>query len=657
MNRANGHRADFLLITALKEERDAVLKYLPSLKKQPPSDEDNRIYYAAEELLREDGGVTPYRVILMPIYGMGRVKAANATNDALRRWQPRYVVLVGIVGGLASKGVRLGDVLGSEQVVDYELQKLMPDGSEEVRWEVHQADTRLIGQAKDLDDRAWRKLQRVDAPSTGFVARAHFGNIASGDKVVALAKILEKYRESWRNLIGVEMEAGGVASACFQSPIKPGFFMIRGVSDLADESKDTARVEGWREYACDVAAAFTAALIEAMPITASESVRGTDESSKRDISHRPKDNVPPAIYLSRILSPPARETATKTTVWLSATGSSVFYIDSITIVHRPGMLRSIGSGAQPPDAEYQFTFRYDEEKTHPLNPGLRLDPNHREISFTLSLAPQGPIPSTGGGVLASLHYHTSDGRQGALLLQNAHPWGVKLASLVQTDVLLDWSEYKPQVRDRYGTVRTFDYVQVVTPSGITRSVNRAEESLLTYQGLRFPSFRIGRGQAIPTPAPGIENFEVRKELNELIMNEGKANAVIALLESNLEARDGLNDLYLGLDLCAGLPDAACYEALALKVPDQPWAWHALSVHHLIWPNELLAYLVTKFPNANHVNINYVATALTLQPRGLWVAALKALSRFDEDARYGLWLRRDQLTEEQRKELTDPDKSD
>ncbi len=38
---------------------------------------------------------------------------------AIRRWQPRYVLLVGIAGGLEKAGVAPGDLLIANQVADY----------------------------------------------------------------------------------------------------------------------------------------------------------------------------------------------------------------------------------------------------------------------------------------------------------------------------------------------------------------------------------------------------------------------------------------------------------------------------------------------------------------------------------------------------------
>jgi len=62
------------------------------------------------------------------------------------------------------------------------------------------------------------------------------------------------------------MEAAGVATAAFQSVDKPGFFMVRSASDLADEQKNSADVQKWRSYASDAAAAFTIALLRSGPI-------------------------------------------------------------------------------------------------------------------------------------------------------------------------------------------------------------------------------------------------------------------------------------------------------------------------------------------------------------------------------------------------------
>lgn len=258
-------RADFVIMTALEEERDTVLEKLPGYHKHTPSTIDIRVYYSANlPTTYPDGSTDTYRIVVMPLLGMGRVQAATATGDAIRRWQPRYVILVGIAGGIAAKNVCLGDILISDQIVDYELQKLNPRGPQ-VRWEVHRADPRLVGAARNLNNSDWQTSIMVKRPGDG-VPKRHIGPIASGDKVIAFSKILAKYRDKWPALIGVEMEAAGVAMASFQAANSPGFFMVRGVSDFADEAKGSAHVEQWRQYACDVAASYVIALLQSGPI-------------------------------------------------------------------------------------------------------------------------------------------------------------------------------------------------------------------------------------------------------------------------------------------------------------------------------------------------------------------------------------------------------
>jgi nucleoside phosphorylase len=89
--------------------------------------------------------------------------------------------------------------------------------------------------------------------------------ICTGNKVIA-NDLAAQYREVWHLLIGVEMEAGGVAGAAFSCVDPPGFFMIRGVSDLADADKDDPKTAQRRKYPCDVAATYAISLLRHWPV-------------------------------------------------------------------------------------------------------------------------------------------------------------------------------------------------------------------------------------------------------------------------------------------------------------------------------------------------------------------------------------------------------
>lgn len=264
--KATTERPDFLLVTALREEHDALLRGLPGNRKLPPVADDIATCYQADlpVLSPDDSTTGAYRTIIMPLMAMGRVRAATATANAISRWHPRYIILIGIAGGIAAHGVRIGDVLVSDQIVDYELQKITAEGPE-IRYVVHQADPRLLNACQTFSVGNWNDHVQARRPTSGKPT-LHVGPIASGDKVVSFAAALTRYRTAWPKLIGVEMEAAGVATAAFQSSDQPGFFMIRCVSDLADENKSSTQTKRWRNYACDVAASYAIALLQSGPV-------------------------------------------------------------------------------------------------------------------------------------------------------------------------------------------------------------------------------------------------------------------------------------------------------------------------------------------------------------------------------------------------------
>ncbi len=255
---------DFVIITPLAEERDALLNKFEQVAKLPPAENLIHVNYGGTlPVSFPEGTRIDYRIVIIPLLGMGRVEAAQATTAAITKWKPRYVLLVGIAGGWAKAGVKIGDVLVSDQVADYELQTLEGE-KQEIHWKVHPVDPRLLSIAQNLERPRWIGEINSKRPRKGEPA-VHFGVVCTGDKVIANG-LMEGYREVWSRLVGVEMEAGGAALAAFQAPDKPGFFMIRGVSDLADSKKYAATTKKWRLYACESAAAFTAGLLKSGPV-------------------------------------------------------------------------------------------------------------------------------------------------------------------------------------------------------------------------------------------------------------------------------------------------------------------------------------------------------------------------------------------------------
>lgn len=272
--------ADYLVLTALEEERDALLAQLPraqKLDKQLP--DIHTYYYRRVSSARKDKA--QFNVIVTCLAGMGPTEAATRASVAVKRWNPKYVLLVGIACGVKGE-VEHGDVLLATQVADYSLGKLKA-GDREIRWTVSPCGASLLDSAINVP--RWQGKIGVRRPGAGE-CRVCKGVVASGGDVIADDNVIRAYSTSWPKLVGVEMEAGGIAAALNQTADRPEFLMIKGVSDFGADKHDPV-VLPWRKYAAHAAAAFARALIEngpsGHPITED---KGSDEDEQRKAAER-----------------------------------------------------------------------------------------------------------------------------------------------------------------------------------------------------------------------------------------------------------------------------------------------------------------------------------------------------------------------------------
>jgi nucleoside phosphorylase len=250
---------DFAIVTALPIEREAVVARLEGVVRISDPDDAYTFHFGTIPL----GDKTNYTAVVMQLLEMGNIEAAASATALLKRWKPKHVLMVGIAAGIGKNGVRIGDVVVASSIYYYEPGK-RKEGSEERRPRTFVVDRVLYGKALNYEAAEWKDNINVSPPGkrTGFVPKAHFGPIASGEKVIADQRTIDQLLSEVSKLVGVAMEGAGVAQSAENNQC--GFLEIRGVSDLGDKKK---KDDKWRPFAAHAAAAFAVGFLKSKPVT------------------------------------------------------------------------------------------------------------------------------------------------------------------------------------------------------------------------------------------------------------------------------------------------------------------------------------------------------------------------------------------------------
>jgi nucleoside phosphorylase len=285
-SRSGAKRVDFLIVTALSEELDAVLEEFPEARRLDKQATDIYTFYEATiSTTRRDGAT--YRVLVSCLARPGPVDAAAHAVLVVEQQKPNHVLLVGIAGGRAPH-VALGDVVVATQIVDYTDGRRGPE-RRVARYRTNECDTRLLDSSRNL--RKWADGASLSRPTDGL-PRAHFGAVASGGDVFADDDSLEEIaNDGYGKLLAVETEGGAYLGAILRSPTLPRFLMIRGISDFADPAKKSQHVEQWRGSACKVAARFAHELLRSgpVPVDHAEGVPNVDPPRSDEGAARQRD--------------------------------------------------------------------------------------------------------------------------------------------------------------------------------------------------------------------------------------------------------------------------------------------------------------------------------------------------------------------------------
>ncbi|WP_083860013.1 5'-methylthioadenosine/S-adenosylhomocysteine nucleosidase [Bradyrhizobium diazoefficiens] len=286
--------AKVLIITALPKENAAVRATLDetnSLGKE----NDSNLYCVGAFVNASDR-----RDIILAAAGVGKANAATVTTNALRSFPTiEHIVMVGIAGGCPNpekpdEHVRLGDIVFSSNagIIEYDFVKETREGRK-IRSSLQRPSAKLLQAAAQIatrelmGERPWETVlahaivklgENFSRPpaatdilhangkpvlhppsNTDGVPRVFGGAIGTADTLLKHDTTRDQLRDEF-NIRAVEMEASGLQNAAWSHA--KDVFVVRGICDYCDEHKNDI----WQNYAALVAAAYTRALVEEMPI-------------------------------------------------------------------------------------------------------------------------------------------------------------------------------------------------------------------------------------------------------------------------------------------------------------------------------------------------------------------------------------------------------
>lgn len=197
-----------------------------------------------------------FSVIAAAAPRMGMSASAVLTSKIIAQFRPRFVAMVGICAGRVGK-VNLGDVIVADPTWDWGSGKIDTlDDQPVFKPSPHhiESDQDLLASLADTVSSP-EALAGIKASCSGkkptSELRVHLGPLASGASVVANLAVFEDLLSQHRNLLGIEMEAYGVATACQGSgKPRPRFLVVKSVCDFADKDKS----DDFQEYAAQTSA-------------------------------------------------------------------------------------------------------------------------------------------------------------------------------------------------------------------------------------------------------------------------------------------------------------------------------------------------------------------------------------------------------------------
>jgi len=278
---------DVGIITMKEEEYSALLDKFDQTTRHPGKNRD----YDVASIRTEKGEC---RVAITRCVQQGNGFAQTAASELISDLHPRFIVVVGIAGGVPNEDFCLGDVIVSDYIQDLTQEDTGTQCGEQkynaFGGPLHSEASRIVESLRSIEkfttssnSLLWNsndvigvarpslegKFTTTDSEWNDAITKALAKHVernrlfatakcvASSDRLIKDPELLQNWRRVLKSVAAVEMESAGVYLLCQRHPLP--FLAIRGISDIVGWKRN----EAWTLYACHTAAAYTKMLVEA----------------------------------------------------------------------------------------------------------------------------------------------------------------------------------------------------------------------------------------------------------------------------------------------------------------------------------------------------------------------------------------------------------
>ena len=170
-------------------------------------------------------------IVLAKTSDMGSTKpfaSTTTTTNAITQWQPLYVLMIGVAASMESQDkAKIGDVIVARESIDYQSGK-----SKEEKW-IPRSYHYYSGKIYKLFDDVREEEFNSDIDDDFNKNKIKTGAVLSGGILLDSADVKEELLSIYPEVVGLEMEFMGVASACIDAGINQ-IVMVKGICDFAE---------------------------------------------------------------------------------------------------------------------------------------------------------------------------------------------------------------------------------------------------------------------------------------------------------------------------------------------------------------------------------------------------------------------------------------